>query len=202
MLDDLARLPAGVEIIFVSPDPELSSYKAHLTHTNTRWILSESGRAGSMNQGAKMAKGEYVWFLHADSKFAKDSIAGLFATIKKYPKSLLFFDLAFYDGIKLMYLNSLGAKFRSNILKTPFGDQGLCLKKDLFYTLGAFDEDLEYGEDHLLVIRARQHGVKIQPIGAKLYTSARKYIQNGWLKTTLLYQYLWIKQSWKNRRNG
>jgi len=89
-----------------------------------------------------------------------------------------------------------GARLRSRILKVPFGDQGFCIKKALFHKLEGFPEDLPYGEDHVFVWKIRQHGTELQPTGAILYTSARKYKKHGWLKTTLLHQYLWIKQAW------
>ncbi len=88
-----------------------------------------------------------------------------------------------------------GALFRSRALGVPFGDQGFCIKKTIFNKLGGFPEGLPYGEDHVFVWRARQQGIDLQPLGVKLYTSARKYKKHGWLKTTILTQYLWIKQA-------
>ena len=87
----------------------------------------------------------------------------------------------------------------------PFGDQGLCIRKDLFQSIKGFREDLPYGEDHVLVWTARQWHIELQPVGAMLYTSARKYKKYGWVKTTLIHQYLWMKQAlpeWKKLRIG
>jgi hypothetical protein len=55
---------------------------------------------------------------------------------------------------------------------------------------------VSYGEDHVFVWKARQHGITEKPICDTLYTSARKYKKDGWLKTTFMHQYLWIKQAW------
>ncbi len=153
------------------------------------------GRAASLNAGARKATREYLWFLHADSRLAENTISALITAVKKHPDSLLFFDLAFSDdAAPLMRLNEWGAYFRSRVLKLPFGDQGFCIGKDLFAQLGGFPEGLEYGEDHVFVWRARQANIKIRPVNATLCTSARKYRIHGWLRTTLLHQYLWIKQ--------
>jgi GT2 family glycosyltransferase len=175
----LASLPQNIEII----------------------LTQENGRAPSLNHGAAKAKGKYLWFLHADSKLAHNTIESLLQAIKKHPDNLLYFDLAFInDASPLMFINEWGCWLRSRIFKTPFGDQGLCINKELFKKIGGFPENLKYGEDHIFIWRARQNGIRINSVGAKIYTSARKYKKYGWLRTTLLHQYLWIKQAipeWK-----
>ena len=196
MLTDLGILPKEVEIIFVTSDPILPFHKNILPNRIVKWAQCDAGRAGNMNQGAKVADGEYLWFLHDDSKFKHNTISALFTAIEKHPNSLLFFDLAFFGGISsLMSLNAWGTRFRSNILNIPFGDQGFCLKKEIFNNLGGFLENIEYGEDHMLIWKAKKNGVPVQSVGAKLLTSARKYRKYGWLRTTLLHQYLWLKQA-------
>lgn len=165
-------------------------------------ILSqERSRATSLNTGAKKATGEYLWFLHADSHLAANTVPKLKMAIERYPDALLYFDLSFLnDATPLMYLNTLGVKFRSHILGVPFGDQGLCIKKELFEQIGGFPENLAYGEDHVFVWRVRQKGIKLYQTGATIATSARKYKTNGWLKTTLKHQYLWVIQAWPEWR--
>ncbi|MEQ1789029.1 MAG: glycosyltransferase [Rickettsiales bacterium] len=160
-------------------------------------ILSQKEtRALSLNDGAKKATGEYLWFLHADSRLSKKAISALIESVRKHPSSLLYFNLAFEnDATSFMCLNALGVHFRSKILQSPFGDQGFCIHKDLFEQIGGFPENLPYGEDNIFAWKARQHGIKLRSTGAKIYTSARKYKKNGWLKTTLKHQYLWITQS-------
>ena len=100
----------------------------------------------------------------------------------------------------MMYLNSLGVRFRSHVLKTPFGDQGLCIKKSNFIQLGGYPDNLAYGEDHVFVWKSRQNNIEIKPANATIFTSGRKYKANGWLKTTLTHQYLWVKQAWPEWR--
>ena len=153
------------------------------------------GRAEQMNLGASEATGEYIWFLHADSRLNDTTLPSLLASIKSNPDALHYFNLGFYDNkSRFMKLNEAGAKFRSNILKCPFGDQGFCIRKELFDKIGGYPESLPYGEDHVFVWHARQQGIKIRPTGTKLLTSARKYNSGGWFKVTITHQYLWLKQ--------
>ncbi len=158
-------------------------------------ILSqEGGRASSLNQGAAKASGEYLWFLHADSELTDDGWHKLQIAIKQVPNALHYFDLAFAGGSFFMRLNAWGANFRSRILGCPFGDQGFCLNRSVFEELGGYPKDVAYGEDHLFVWKARKAGVQLNPIGATLTTSPRKYEKYGWLRVTILHQYLWLKQ--------
>ena len=159
-------------------------------------VKSEGSRAKSMNAGAEVASRRYLWFLHADSKVSVEGLHALVLAIRARPLALHYFDLAFIDdGPASMWLNSLGAWGRSHLLGVPFGDQGLCIRKELFEAIGNYPEDVKYGEDHVFVWRARQYGVQLNCVGSKLYTSARKYAKHGWWRLTLLYQFLWMKQA-------
>lgn len=196
LLPDLANLPKGTEIIFCIADEELPLMDCNLKDKQVRWLSLESGRANCLNSGADAVASKYVWFLHADSRFTKDAYAALEKSIKKYPDGLHYFNIRFLtDGSNLMFINELGARFRSNFFGTPFGDQGLCIKTELFKKIGGFPTDAEYGEDHLFVWHAKQAGVKLYCTGETILTSARKYKKNGWLNTTLKHQKMWITQA-------
>ena len=160
-------------------------------------IILSSGhnRANSLNNGAQKANHEFLWFLHADSELSSDCIKKLSENIHHYPDALHFFDLAFDKRTSMMRLNEIGVKIRANIFKIPFGDQGFCISQKNYQLLAGFNESAKYGEDHLFLWSARQNGLKINLIKEKLYTSPRKYQQNGWLRTTIKYQYLWMKQA-------
>src|SRR5680860_419025 len=114
MLTDLAQLPDGTEILIVNAEAGNSSLLNALRNKKIRQIVAKPGRAQHLNAGAKAAKGEFLWFLHADSKFAANSLIQLSNAMQQHPGSLLFFDLAFLkDGPALMYLNAWGAYIRS-----------------------------------------------------------------------------------------
>jgi GT2 family glycosyltransferase len=83
-----------------------------------------------------------------------------------------------------MKLNQLGSWMRSHLGGMPFGDQGFCLRREIWERLGGFDTHAAYGEDHLFVWKARRAGVPLRPTGGTLRTSARKYREQGWLSTT------------------
>lgn len=197
LLDDLQVLPAESEIIVVSCcEGQEMMIKDSLLKGRVKWVTSAQGRAIQQNTGAKAAQGEFLWFLHADSRVSAKGVRALDNALKNTPDALLYFQLKFRDdGPRGMTLNEWGVKLRCVLFKTPFGDQGFCLKRGHFVKVGGFPEQVPYGEDHLLVWYMRQAGHRVQSVGAVLETSARKYQQQGWGRLTLKYQILWIKQA-------
>ena len=193
----LAGLPDNCEVLLAitqdSDEPDVASFKNEM---NIRVLHGSTGRAQLMNAAAMASEKEYLWFLHADSSLSENTVTNLLKKLEGKERVLYFHDLVFVgDGPHLMKLNSVGVWFRSHVLKMPFGDQGFCLAQELFSEIGGYPENVPYGEDHVLVWRALQNGVSVKSVGSTIGTSARKYAENGWLKTTMLHLYLWTKQA-------
>ncbi len=151
-----------------------------------RLVASRQGRAAQMNAGAAASTANWLWFLHADSRLSTDAFVRLEAYLASAPSGIGYFDLRFLpDGPRLVRINQWGAGVRSRFLGLPFGDQGFLMSRATFQSLGGFDESLPSGEDHALICQARRNGVPLRPVGAELWTSARKYQRQGWLGTTL-----------------
>ncbi|WP_165839978.1 glycosyltransferase [Motiliproteus coralliicola] len=202
LLAELLLLPPDCEILLVDcPGSRELVQNCHppdslLQRHQLRRLEAEQGRAHQMNLGAKAARGEFLWFLHADSRLSPWLIQQLFEGLRAAPDGLHFFRLQFdNDGQGPMEINSLGAHLRSAWLGVPFGDQGFCLRRELFDSLGGYDETAPYGEDHLLLWAARRRRISLCYHPAVLGTSARKYRQAGWGRLTLRYQIYWIKQA-------
>ncbi|WP_415895530.1 hypothetical protein ACMXYQ_01280 [Neptuniibacter sp. PT34_22] len=200
LLHDLQHLPDGAELIFVvckQAQLVLAQSCTDLSKYSVKWLCTEPGRAIQMNLGAKEARGQYLWFLHLDSRFESGLVSSLLDNLKRYPERLHYCLLAFIaDGPSAMPINALGANLRSRILGVPFGDQGFLISEPLFEQVGGYPEAAAYGEDHLFVWYARQQGIKLKCCSVPLSTSARKYEDKGWFKITCLYQRLWLKQAW------
>lgn len=200
LLKDLQTYCHDAEIIFVSSKSG-KPFSNISPHPKVTWHVEGHGRAEQMNAGARIATGDVLWFLHADSRLDPTTYPSLLPARRKMPHALTYFELRFLNGSgKLMRLNEWGANLRSRVFGIPFGDQGFCITKYIFHTLGGFPEGLDYGEDHVFVWRAKQQGVPLQAVAAPLYTSARKYKTHGWFTTTLKHQYLWLKQAWPEWR--
>lgn len=200
LLPDLAVLSSGAEIFLVGTEPAPSQLEptvgAARVACPVRWIVAPAGRAAQMNRGGCEASNRFLWFLHADSRLTGTAVERLDRSIRAAPQALHFFNLAFQpDGPRRMRLNALGTWLRSRVLRLPFGDQGLCLDRGLFERLGGYDERAAYGEDHLLVWSARRRRIPLRCTGASIATSARKYRERGWLRTTVRHAWLTARQA-------
>lgn len=169
-------------------------------------LRTATGRGRQQNAGAAAATGDWLWFLHADTRLTQESLPALRTWLKADSPALGWFRLRFADDgprpiVKgLVRWNARGANWRSRVLGLPFGDQGLILPRAYFERLGGFNESLERGEDHALVWRVRRAGLPLRAVDAELITSARKYADNGWLRTTAKHLALTLAQAWKEGR--
>lgn len=191
LLPELCSLPPGAEIVLAASEPAPPDLPA-----GVRWLRAPRGRARQMNAGARATTRPWLWFLHADSRLASDTLPSLARSLAAAPGALHFFDLAFLDdGPPLVRLNQFGVRLRSRWGGMPFGDQGFCLRRDIWERLGGFRTDAPFGEDHLLAWKARQEGVPLRPTGGTLRTSARRYRERGWLRTTTRHLRLTARQA-------
>jgi hypothetical protein len=207
LLPELAPLPASAQVILVAAVaddlPRADDVSAAALAAGLVTMTAPRGRALQQNAGARAAARPWLWFLHADSRLAPSTLAALAAAMTRAPDALGYFDLRFAsDGPVAAQANALGAWIRSRGFGLPFGDQGFFLRRAVFERLGGFDPSHAYGEDHAFVWAAHRAGVPVVPAGAPLYSSARKYAEHGWLRTTVRHLWLTAAQAWREARRG
>lgn len=195
----LPACPVDCEVLLSAAEPRPASLEERSASESgpaIRWLRGTRGRGAQLNRGARAATGEFLWFLHADSRPGEDAIPVLLRRLRSDPGALWYFDLRFlHDGPRAVKINEFGALIRSRVLGLPFGDQGFAMSRRCFEQLGGYSETTAYGEDHLLVWAARHAGVPVRPVGLPLLTSARKYARQGWLITTLRHLRLTWRQA-------
>jgi cellulose synthase/poly-beta-1,6-N-acetylglucosamine synthase-like glycosyltransferase len=70
------------QVIVVDGDPEGSTINA-IEDDHVVKIISGKGRARQMNNGASLASGDVLLFLHADTLLPKDALAMITATMRR-----------------------------------------------------------------------------------------------------------------------
>lgn len=151
-------------------------------------ISSSKGRAVQMNKGARVAKGDVLYFLHADSIPPKDWLE----QIKKSLNAGFVagcFRLQFDWQHWFLKSNAWFTKFSWNALR--FGDQSLFVTKSVFEEIGGFSEDHFLMEDQEIVCRITKKG-KLKVMSGCIVTSARKYRKNGPYRMQAIFFYIYF----------
>ena len=181
------------EIIVVDGSPDRDTIEA-IRNEQVIKITSEKGRAKQMNDGACVARGEFLIFLHADTELPADA----FTKIDSVMEGNRYVGGAFELGIeseKFIY-KALGrwASIRCRLTRIPYGDQAIFVRRDYFNRIGGYRE-IPIMEDVELMRRIKKLGDKICILSSRVMTSRRRWEQEGFLyvnlrNTVLLLSYL------------
>lgn len=150
-------------------------------------IIDRKGRAAQMNAGAAMAKGNILYFLHADSIPPIDFTAEILNNVAEGAVAGCF-RLAFDHDHSFLKANCWFTRFNINLFR--FGDQSLFVTKEVFYRAGQFNPNLMIMEDQEIIHRIRKNG-RFVVINTYVITSARKYIDNGIYRMQGIFFRIW-----------
>jgi len=175
----------GVERIVV--DGGSTDGSAELAKSRGAKILhSPPGRARQMNSGAEAAKGEFLVFLHADTRLPEGFDHHVRRILTQSGVAAGAFQLQIDAHSARWRFIEKTANWRSRYLQMPYGDQAIFLRAELFGEMGGFP-DLPIMEDFELIRRLKGRGrIVIAP--AAVLTSARRWEKLGALRTTLINQ--------------
>lgn len=183
LLEDLRALrSAGAELILVdggSRDgtPELAAARVD------RLLYSQPGRARQMNAGAARAGGDYLWFLHADTRLSPACLAALQQVLVDEPDWGRF-DLRLSGAGPSLWLIGQMINLRSRLTGIASGDQGIFVRRELFEALGGY-ADIPLMEDLELCRRLRRVA-RPRCLRPPLSTSSRRWEQHGTWRTVWL----------------
>jgi len=170
-----------IEIIVIDGDSE-DDTALHAEKAGAKVIRSAiRSRAAQMNAGAKMAKGNILYFVHADTKIVENLVEDIRQSFQNnYDAGC--YRYQFDAESKFLKLNAWFTQF--DFLMFRGGDQSLFIKKEVFQQLNGFDETFVIMEEYEFLIRLRKQ-FKFQIIQKDIVVSARKYEHNSWLKVQL-----------------
>lgn len=187
--------------------PTLTYLRQHASHPSAEIIVAEGGnvdrtvavarrwatvvhghdstRAALMNAGAQAARGDVLFFLHADSVPPPDFLALIRAALADPLAVGGAFDHQFSEPVFGLWLVSTIDRIRFRLTKNYYGDQGIFVRRAIFDRIGGFPargilEDLEFSR------RMKRIGRTVL-IPRRVQTSGRRFLNGGITKT-----FLWI----------
>jgi rSAM/selenodomain-associated transferase 2 len=184
LLADLPALGRSLGDIVVADGGSSDDTVAVATAAGARVIQAPRGRALQLNAGARAATGDWLLFLHADSRLgpdARDVIQQVLAGGPEVEAAVFRFAIDLSPAWRRFI--ETGQALRESLFGLAYGDQGLLIRRDCFEAVGGYPE-LPLMEDVVMIrrLRLRTH---VTSLAAPLLTSGRRYRQHGILRTWL-----------------
>jgi rSAM/selenodomain-associated transferase 2 len=151
----------------------------------TRVLTAPPGRAQQMNGGARVAAGELLWFVHADSRVPEGALSMICAALADPRVAGGCFRLEIPRPNLVYRLSDRLGNLGVDLFGMACGDHGLFVRRTVFEQIGGYP-DVPILEDVELYRRARRRGAMRQ-LPAAIRTSPRRWERNGPWRTTAIY---------------
>jgi len=154
-------------------------------------VKSEKGKAIQLNEGAKRAAGDILFFVQADTTIPQGALDTIESKI--YMKG---YDGGGFSNVFSEYnkkIKTLGRVLNFKIFTNDhqgnlifFGDNGIFCKREVFDRLGGFNL-IPIMEDYDFSKRMRDRFKVVRILDPKLIMSSRRFVKDGFVKTRLLW---------------
>lgn len=149
-------------------------------------VRGARGRGVQMNEGARHARGDVLWFLHSDCRLPRGAIRGILGALSRPGMVGGAFRFSVRSDRTVFRLIERLVGLRTELLVEPYGDQGIFVTRSAFHAAGGYPET-PILEDIRFVRRLRTlGGFRVLPL--LLPTSARRWQECGVLSTALRFQ--------------
>ncbi len=150
-----------------------------------RVISATGGRAGQMNAGAAVGRGEILWFLHADSELPPRAIESIGRMLADPRLAGGCFRLRFPRREWIYRVSDSLGNVGVDVFGFALGDHGIFCRRASFEAVGGFPQ-VPILEDAELYRRLRGVG-KMRQLRDAIVSSPRRYETLGPYRTTAFY---------------
>ena len=190
LLSDLSTIHKDGEILIVDCGSEDRSIDVANIYGAKVYKSKERNRGLQLNMGAKKSKGEWLIFLHADTRLPHNWFTKIKSVLNRDKNFIYYFKFKINDKKKIYRFLEILVNFRSQYLKQPYGDQGLIIHKSIYLKNNGFRkiplmEDVDF-------FRRLNNKKDLKQLNLPIFTSSRK-----WTRTNIFLQAL---KNWHLRR--
>ena len=190
LLSDLSIIQKEGEILIVDCGSEDKTIDVANIYGAKVYKSKERNRGLQLDIGAKNSKGDWLLFLHADTRLTHDWYAKIKSVFKRDKNYIYFFKFKINDKKIIYRFLEIMVNFRSRYFKQPYGDQGLIIHRSIYFKNNGFRniplmEDVDF-------IRRLNNKKDLKQLNLPIFTSARK-----WERTNIFLQAL---KNWNFRR--
>ncbi|MBO6960987.1 MAG: TIGR04283 family arsenosugar biosynthesis glycosyltransferase [Prochlorococcus marinus CUG1438] len=190
LLSDLSIVKKEGEILIVDCGSDDKTLDVADIYGAKVYKCNERNRGLQLNIGAKYSKGEWLIFLHADTRLTHDWFWKIKSLLKGDKKNIYFFTFKINHKKVIYRILEILVNFRSQYLKKPYGDQGLIIHKSTYLKNNGFRkialmEDLDF-------LRRLKNKKDLKQLNIPIFISPRK-----WERTNIFLQAF---KNWKFRR--
>lgn len=177
----IASVAGEADEVIVADGGSADATRARAAAAGARVLDAPRGRGAQLQQGAREARGEWLVFLHADTRLE----AGWSRCLRDQPAATPggAFRLAIDSPRLALRVIEAGTRLRCRVLRLPYGDQALFARREAYERIGGF-RPLPLMEDVDFVRRLSRLGRLALP-AHRAVTSARRWERRGVLASTL-----------------
>ena len=190
LLSDLSSIQKEGEIIIVDCGSEDKTIDIANIYGAKVCISKERSRGLQLDIGAKNSKGDWLIFLHADTRLTHDWFRKINSVLKGDKNYIYYFKFKINNKKIIFRVLEILVNLRSQFFKQPYGDQGLIIHRTTYFKNNGFRkiplmEDVDF-------IRRLNNKKDLKQINLPIYTSSRK-----WERTNI---FLRAIKNWNLRR--
>lgn len=156
------------------------------SNAGAKVLQVRGGRAAQLNAAARQSHGPNILFLHADTAVPPGFDVELRKVLQGRNVVAGAFRLSVDSDLRGMRFVECVANLRSRLLRRPYGDQGLFMRRECFESVDGYP-DLPFLDDYEMVRRLSRRG-KIAVSQKRVLTSGRRWEALGVVRTTVMNQ--------------
>ena len=177
LLSDLSSIQKESEIIIVDCGSEDKTIDIANIYGAEVYLSEERNRGLQLNIGAKNSKGDWLMFLHADTRLTHDWFKKINSLLNGDKNFVYYFKFKINHKKIIFRVLEILVNLRSQFFKQPYGDQGLIIHRTTYIKNNGFRkiplmEDVDF-------LRRLNNKKDLKQLNLPIFIRSRKWERNN-----------------------